>query len=148
MRIAIMQPYFYPYAGYFRLLYSADIFVALDCVQFPRRGWVHRNQLHDQTGQRNWISLPLLKSNRDTTRICDLKFNSDAKKLFLDQSRRFPCLTHIERTNHSLLICSPSSPTITTSQPAPGPEPSAPSKRKACVWASRSRNWLCGAMAD
>jgi hypothetical protein len=44
-RIAVMQPYFFPYAGYFRLLQAADHFVLLDCVQFPRRGRVHRTQV-------------------------------------------------------------------------------------------------------
>ena len=34
MKVAIMQPYFMPYAGYFRLFAAADLFVALDCVQF------------------------------------------------------------------------------------------------------------------
>jgi hypothetical protein len=40
-----MQPYFVPYAGYFRLFAASDLFVIYDCVQFPRRGWVHRNRL-------------------------------------------------------------------------------------------------------
>lgn len=102
MRIAIMQPYFYPYAGYFRLLFASDIFVALDCVQFPRRGWVHRNQLHDQTGQKSWITLPLLKGDRDSTRICDLKFNPNAKNLFAEQFHRFPCLKQLEKNNSNL----------------------------------------------
>ena len=43
--MAIMQPYFIPYAGYFRLFAASDLFVIYDCVQFPRRGWVHRNKL-------------------------------------------------------------------------------------------------------
>jgi hypothetical protein len=36
--VAVMQPYFMPYAGYFRLFAAADVFVLFDCVQFPRRG--------------------------------------------------------------------------------------------------------------
>jgi hypothetical protein len=43
--IAVMQPYFIPYAGYFRLFAASDLFVIYDCVQFPRRGWVQRNRL-------------------------------------------------------------------------------------------------------
>jgi hypothetical protein len=42
--VAVMQPYFMPYAGYFRLFCAADVFVMFDCVQFRRRGWVHRNR--------------------------------------------------------------------------------------------------------
>jgi hypothetical protein len=48
--VAIMQPYFIPYAGYFRLFAATDLFVIYDCVQFARRGWVHRNRLPDGAG--------------------------------------------------------------------------------------------------
>ena len=46
-----MQPYFVPYAGYFRLFAASDLFVIYDCVQFPRRGWVHRNKMFAADGQ-------------------------------------------------------------------------------------------------
>ena len=87
-----MQPYFFPYAGYFRLFAAADLFVALDCVQFPRRGWVHRNKLIDRQGNLQWLTLPLQKGDRDSLRICDLKFQSDAHALVQEQFRRFPAL--------------------------------------------------------
>ena len=45
LKIAIMQPYFFPYIGYFNLINMTDIFVFLDNVQFNRRGWIHRNKL-------------------------------------------------------------------------------------------------------
>ena len=38
MKLGIMQPYFFPYAGYFRLFAHVDEFVIFDCVQFRRRG--------------------------------------------------------------------------------------------------------------
>lgn len=92
MNIAIMQPYFIPYAGYFRLFAAADLFVALDCVQFPRRGWVHRNKLADQNGNLQWLTVPLKKANRDTTRICDLEYRDNASESFQDECRRFPSI--------------------------------------------------------
>ena len=52
-RIAVMQPYFFPYLGYFRLFSQADEFVIYDCVQMPRRGRVHRTAaLATRTGRR------------------------------------------------------------------------------------------------
>ncbi|MDQ7050008.1 MAG: WbqC family protein [Enterobacterales bacterium] len=76
--IAIMQPYFMPYAGYFRLLQSADLFVIYDCVQFPRRGYVHRNQLLKKSnGEKKWLTLPLIKQPR-STQINQLKFKDDS----------------------------------------------------------------------
>jgi hypothetical protein len=45
MRIAVMQPYLFPYLGYFQLLHSVDTFVLLDDVAFIPKGWINRNQL-------------------------------------------------------------------------------------------------------
>jgi len=92
-----MQPYFMPYAGYFRLFAVTDLFVALDCVQFPRRGWVHRNRLTDEAGNLQWFTLPLQKADRDTTRICDLHFRASAQTEWLAEARRFPALTTLRR---------------------------------------------------
>jgi hypothetical protein len=95
MKIAIMQPYFYPYAGYFRLFLAADIFIFFDCVQFPRKGWVHRNQINNNIGQKEWITLPLVKSDRDSTRIVDLKFKEDASKTLMIELSRFSILDNL-----------------------------------------------------
>lgn len=102
MKIAIMQPYFIPYTGYFRLFASVDLFVALDCVQFPRRGWVHRNKLSDNTEKPIWLTLPIEKSCRDTTRICDTKFRHDAQETFDSNCRKFPSLSKLNKKYTSL----------------------------------------------
>lgn len=75
--VAIMQPYFLPYAGYFRLISGSDTFVVYDCVQFPRRGWVHRNKLRDPQGVEQWLTLPLQPAPQDV-RIDALAFPDDA----------------------------------------------------------------------
>ncbi len=90
MRVSIMQPYFFPYAGYYRLFAAADVFVVYDCVQFPRRGWVHRNKLINAKGEDQWLTLPLEKGDREKTRICDLVFLENAGTLMEKQMRRFP----------------------------------------------------------
>lgn len=77
-RVAIMQPYFLPYAGYFRLFAGVDEFVLYDCVQFPRRGRVHRTEL--STGQ-HWLTLPLARQSRDVL-IRELAFAQDARERF------------------------------------------------------------------
>lgn len=48
MKIAIMQPYFFPYLGYWQLVRAVDIFVVLDDVNFIKRGWIHRNIIANQ----------------------------------------------------------------------------------------------------
>ena len=45
MKIAIMQPYFLPYIGYFQLINSVDKFVIYDDVQFIKRGWINKNKM-------------------------------------------------------------------------------------------------------
>jgi len=86
--IAVMQPYFIPYAGYFRLLAASDLFVIYDCVQFPRRGWVHRNRLVDEAGVERWLTLPLEKASREIL-IRDLRFVKDAAVLLEKRLRSF-----------------------------------------------------------
>jgi hypothetical protein len=92
--VSIMQPYFLPYAGYFRLFAVSDIFVLLDDVQFPRRGWVHRNRLRNREGILSWLTLPLEKGNRDSTRINDLSFRTDGVEDMHLQQRKFPLFDH------------------------------------------------------
>lgn len=87
--IAIMQPYFLPYAGYFRLVAQTDIFVIYDCVQFPRRGWVHRNKLSDGQGQEQWLTLPLSPAPQDVL-IRDLVFPADAASSLAARLQPFP----------------------------------------------------------
>ena len=41
-----MQPYFFPYTGYFKLISEVDTFVFLDDVQYIRRGWMNRNKIN------------------------------------------------------------------------------------------------------
>lgn len=89
MRLAIMQPYFLPYAGYFRLFAAADLFVIYDCVQFPRRSFVHRNKLTHVNGQREWLTLPLAKAPQDT-RIDALHFS--AHENWSETLKQFPAL--------------------------------------------------------
>jgi WbqC-like protein family len=89
LTVAIMQPYFFPYAGYFRLFAASDLFVIYDCVQFPRRGWVHRNLLIDSSGVERWLTLPLEKAPQSVL-IRDLRFPPDAAQILAERLRPFP----------------------------------------------------------
>lgn len=89
--VAVMQPYWIPYAGYFRLFNAASVFVVLDDVQFPRRGYVHRNKLLNINSSPDWITLPIKKASRDTL-ISNLEFKPNASQLIEDQRRKFPVL--------------------------------------------------------
>ena len=58
MRLAVMQPYVFPYLGYFQLMRAVDRFIFFDDVHFIRRGWIHRNTLL-VNGQPLRFSIPL-----------------------------------------------------------------------------------------
>jgi hypothetical protein len=45
MRIAIMQPYLFPYIGYFQLIDSVDKFIIFDDVNYINKGWINRNRI-------------------------------------------------------------------------------------------------------
>lgn len=88
--VAIMQPYFVPYLGYFRLFSQTDLFVIYDCVQFPRRGYVHRNQVPDRTGAPLWLTLPLEKCDQKTA-IMDLQWRQSDCAAFGERIRQLAC---------------------------------------------------------
>ena len=88
MKISIMQPYFFPYLNYFKLIEMSDIFIILNDVQFQRRGWIHRNKFvnrHDKN-YNDWLTLPLKKCNISTN-INDLIFDEKKLKILLRKVR-------------------------------------------------------------
>jgi hypothetical protein len=58
MTVAIHQPYFFPYVGYFQLIRAVDAFVFLDDVAFRKQGWINRNRLLID-GAPRYVSVPL-----------------------------------------------------------------------------------------
>lgn len=65
MKIAIMQPYFFPYVGYFSLIKHTDMFILFDPVQFIRHGWIERNRVLKQNEGWLYVQVPLIKASRD-----------------------------------------------------------------------------------
>ena len=60
MKIAIMQPYFFPYIGYFQLMNAVDEFVIYDNIKYTKKGWINRNRIL-VNGKDSYISIPLKK---------------------------------------------------------------------------------------
>ena len=76
MKVAIMQPYFFPYIGYFSLIKHTDRFILLDDVQFIRHGWIERNRILKPSGGWQYISVPLIKHSQKVS-IKDIRINND-----------------------------------------------------------------------
>ena len=86
MKLAIMQPYFFPYIGYWQLIAASDVFVLLDDVQFIRHGWIERNRTLNPNGGWQYISIPLEPhSHRETIRNVRARATPDWKRRLLAQ---------------------------------------------------------------
>lgn len=64
MKIAIMQPYIFPYIGYFQLMNCADRFVIYDDVNFISKGWINRNKIL-VNGAEHLFTIPLKKPSQN-----------------------------------------------------------------------------------
>ncbi len=75
MKLAIMQPYFFPYIGYFQLIAAVDMFIVYDNIKYTKKGWINRNRML-QNDKDMTFSLPL-KSASDTLDVCDRELAAD-----------------------------------------------------------------------
>lgn len=69
-----MQPYFFPYIGYFQLIHAVDRFFLYDHLDYSRGGWVSRNRILETGRGPSWISVPIV-APRHTQTIRDTKLN-------------------------------------------------------------------------
>jgi hypothetical protein len=58
LKLALMQPYFLPYIGYFQLIAACELFVVYDNIKYTKKGWINRNRML-RDGQDVMFSLPL-----------------------------------------------------------------------------------------
>jgi len=58
MKAAAMQPYFFPYIGYYQLISAVDLFIVYDNIKYTKKGWINRNRML-QNGRDVIFSLPL-----------------------------------------------------------------------------------------
>ncbi len=77
--VAIMQPYFFPYIGYFQLIQAVDLFVVYDDVNFIKQGWIARNRVV-VGGREHMISLQL-EGAGSFVRIRDVRVGANRGKL-------------------------------------------------------------------
>ncbi len=64
MKIAIMQPYLFPYLGYFQLIRAVDVFVVYDDVNYINRGWINRNNILGG-GKAQLITMSLVQASQN-----------------------------------------------------------------------------------
>lgn len=72
MKVAIMQPYFFPYIGQFQLIQATDRFILCDDVQFMRHGWIARNRILGHGEEPQYIIVPVA-AHKTRTPIKDIQ---------------------------------------------------------------------------
>ncbi len=83
MRLGMMQPYFFPYAGYFSLIHASETWVVFDTAQYMRRAWVNRNRiLSDGAEPWSYVRVPVEHAPRETS-IAGIRV--DSKQPWLQQ---------------------------------------------------------------
>lgn len=77
MKVGIMQPYFFPYIGYFQLINAVDKFIIYDDVNYINRGWINRNNILVNDAA-HLIQVPLVGSSQNKL-INEIEIVQDAK---------------------------------------------------------------------
>ena len=83
MKIGIMQPYLFPYIGYFQLIHAVDVFVLHDDVQYIKGGWINRNRI--QVNKKEYLFTFSLKKDSSLKNINTRQFSG----LFEKEKVRF-----------------------------------------------------------
>lgn len=78
MKVGIMQPYFFPYIGYWQLLNTVDKYVIYDDVNYINRGWINRNNIL-MNGKSKMINLSLKHASQNSL-INEIEVFQDKKK--------------------------------------------------------------------
>lgn len=75
MRIAVLQPGYLPWLGFFEQMARVDRFVIYDDVQYDRGGWRNRNRVKTARGVR-WLTVPVHAPYRDAARVMDVRIDN------------------------------------------------------------------------
>ncbi len=76
MRVAILQPAYLSWLGYFDLLDQVDHFVLLDSVQFEKRSWQQRNRIKTPIGL-HWLTVPVVSRGKREQRIAEVEIQGE-----------------------------------------------------------------------
>ena len=77
MKVAVMQPYTFPYLGYFQLVHAVDTFVFADDVNFIKNGWINRNKIL-LNNKEHLLSFPCIAQSQNKM-IKEVKINMELK---------------------------------------------------------------------
>jgi hypothetical protein len=99
MRLAVMQPYLFPYLGYYQLAHAVDTFVFFDDVNYINKGWINRNRILQQKEPFRF-TMPLIKASQNRLineiEIAEFdKWRKDFLKLLEQNYKKAPCYAFV-----------------------------------------------------
>lgn len=106
MTLAVMQPYLFPYLGYFQLVHAADTFIFYDDVNFIKGGWINRNRIL-MNGAASYFTVQLRDASPNK-KINEIRFTDNRPKLLktLDQAyRKAPFYNAVRPVVEATLTC-------------------------------------------
>ena len=108
MKIAIMQPYFLPYIGYFQLINAVDKFVIYDDVNFINKGWINRNNIL-VNGKKHLFQIPLREASqnkliKEIYIINDTKWKTNLLKTIEQAYKKSPHYKSVCEMIHAILL--------------------------------------------
>lgn len=87
MILAVMQPYLFPYVGYYQLAYHSDFFIFYDDVNYIKNGYINRNTILTKNG-RQLFTIPVNKAS-SFSKINELEFHANVKKVLMSLSQTY-----------------------------------------------------------
>tara|TARA_R110000868_G_scaffold408357_1_gene691402 strand:+ start:4545 stop:5225 length:681 start_codon:yes stop_codon:yes gene_type:complete len=97
MKIGVMQPYFFPYLGYFQLIDAVDVYVNLDHVSFMKTSYMTRNTLKNNTS----INIPVLNGSQNKTCV---EVNTLADEKWFKKFERTLELLYKKENNYQIIL--------------------------------------------
>jgi len=107
MKVAIMQPYFLPYIGYYQLINAVDIFVYYDDVNFIKQSWINRNKI--QLNGSEYLFTLELKRASSFKKIMEIEVGNNRRKLLRTMCHAYknaPNFKNLEPLLHTIFTSS------------------------------------------
>lgn len=76
MKVAIHQPNFFPWLGYFNKIHNADVFVFLDDAEYTKNSYINRSKIVYNKLKVDWITLPIQYSGYSNAPIKEIRINN------------------------------------------------------------------------
>ena len=97
--LAVLQPGYLPWLGFFDQMMRSDVFVIYDDVQFDKHGWRNRNRVKSPSGP-VWLTVPVLHKGLGWQKILDVRINNEtqwAKKHLTTVRQLYARAPHLDR---------------------------------------------------